>query len=151
MIVTCGFVSSGSRLLHEIVDYHMGVPTLHRSYPHWDRFWEPADFETYFGEQRSVTWVVIERDPEICFKSAHAAGHRGLPDGTLLHDPLFVIKNWYAEWQAVVSKMTMPYCIQYEALVKEPTAVIDGLAEWLGVPTPLRSYPTIRDENVKWR
>ena len=151
MIICAGFVSSGTRLLHEIVDYHMDQPALHRSYPHWDRFWQPEDFEHYFGERRAITWIVIHRDPNIAFKSAVKAGHRGLPDGTLLNDPLSAIKSWYPGWQAIVQRMKDPYHIQYESLVEDPRHVIDELAVYLGVPTPLGSYPYVSDGNSKWR
>lgn len=144
MIVTCGFVSSGTRLLHSIVDHHMGLPAVHRSYPHWDHFWQPEDFDP------APTWIVIHRIPEIAFKSALAAGHRGLPDGTLLHDPLSAIKSWYPGWMAAVQRMRDPYHLQYEELIRSPVKTIDDLASYLRVETPLRSYPQIRDENSKY-
>lgn len=143
-VVTCGFVSSGTRLLHTIVDYHMKVPALHRSYPHWDEFWQPEDFPP------DTQFIVIHRIPEIAFKSAHAAGHRGLPDGTLMRDEISTIKSWYPAWMAAVQRMRDPYHVQYEELFRSPRKTIDDLAAFLRVETPLRSYPQVRDENQKY-
>jgi hypothetical protein len=123
----------------------MGVPAIHRSYPHWDRFWTPEEEE--FDQ---ATWIVIHRIPEYAFKSAHAAGHPGLPDGSLLHAPIEEIQKWYPRWQGVVARMRDPYHLQYEELYRSPVATIDGLAAYLHVDTPLRSYPQIRDENSKY-
>jgi hypothetical protein len=145
MIVTCGFVSSGTRLLHQIVDHYMGVPAVHRSFPHWDRFWWPDD-EWFDG----ATWIVIHRIPEYAFRSALDVHHPGLPDGTVLSAPIEEIRSWYPRWQAAVARMRNPYHVQYEELVRSPRKTIDDLASYLRVDTPLRSYPEVRDENVKY-
>jgi len=151
VIIVAGFISSGTRLLHEVVDYHMRVPSLHRSWPHWDRFWDPDDFLHEFGIHTDPTWILISRDPKVCFQSAMKAGHRGKPDGTLLHDDLATIKSWYPKWQALVERIPTPYHVQYETLVDAPRETIDDLAKYLGVFTPLESYPYISNGNSKWR
>lgn len=145
MIVCAGFVSSGTRLLHTIVDYHMGIPSLHRSYPHWDRFWNWKDFPP------DTQWILIQRDPEIAFKSAVKAGHPGLPDTTLLHAPEEEIRDWWIDWRQMIIDVPNPYWISYGELVHEPEVQIDRLASYLGVETPLESYPVITDANEKWR
>jgi hypothetical protein len=150
LIVCAGFVSSGTRLLHTIVDYHMGIPAMHRSWPHWDRFWHPDDF-THRYPFTQPQWILIDRDPGYAIESAVKAGHPGLPDTTLLHAPKSEIEEWWLEWRKMQSAFQDPYWISYGELVAYPRETIDRLASYLSVKTPLDSYPVITDQNEKWR
>lgn len=144
MIITCGFVSSGTRLLHAIVQTDMGLEAEHRSYPHWDQFWTPDEFPP------DTTWIVIKRKPKYALQSALAAGHPGLPDGSRLFASQQTIKSWYADWLEVSKTLPDPYWVVYEELIRSPVKTIDDLAAYLHVSTPLRSYRQIRDENSKY-
>lgn len=80
MIICCGFVNSGTRLLHKIVQGDLGVESMHRSYPHWDELWSWRNFPTVYR------FAIITRRPDVAIPGAVAAGHPGLREG-IRRDP----------------------------------------------------------------
>ena len=72
MIICCGFVNSGTRLLHKIVTQDLGLRAVHRSYHHWDRLWRWEDYVTRVPNGYFL-WVAIYRLPEVVIPAAVSA------------------------------------------------------------------------------
>jgi hypothetical protein len=146
MIVCCGFVNSGTRLLHKIVQQDLGVQNaIHRSYPHWDDLWSWRNFPT------GTKFIIIWRRPDVAIPGAVAAMHPGLKEGIRRDPPADreEVLGWYLEWLKVAASIPDAYWLTYEALVADPQTQIDNLARWLGVAR-IRVTRQIRDENRKW-
>ena len=144
MIVACGFVSSGTRLLYQIIRDDFGLPAIHRSYPHWEKFWDWRDYPV-------VTWVVITRRFDVVIESALAQGHPGIRK-EVRREPSASreeIESWYQRWLEMSASMPGAYRISYEALVADPYTQTMDLARHLKANSRYR-YRQIRDENAKW-
>lgn len=150
MIICCGFVNSGTRLLYKIVTQDLGLRAVHRSYPHWQKLWRWEDYEGGTGSTERFTWVAISRVPEAAIPAAVSAGHPGVRKNIRRDPPASVeeVTDWYNRWLEM-SRSMPAYWISYENLVSDPPGTIGALAQYLGV-TGTYSVRQIRDENAKW-
>jgi len=146
LLVCTGPISSGTRLLYNIVNGNFHIKAEHRSMPQWDDFWSWSD------DPPGSKYIVITRRPDISVRSALKQGHgdpklRGWEKRTHKADPDELAEWW---WRAIRILATIPgaYWMSYEALVASPVTQVDNLAAWLGVAEV--TYPTIYDGNAKW-
>lgn len=144
MIIACGFVSSGTRLLHGLISEGLGLKSVHRSYPHWDKFWHWTDYPA------DMKWVVIHRRPDVAIAAAHKAGHPGIRRNIRRDPPatLDEIMDWWDRWMKMAASIPDAYWLSYEALVADPDTQIGNLARHLG--GEVKRWIQIRDENAKW-
>lgn len=126
-----------------------GLKAVHRSMPHWDRFWTPDDLDFPVDK-----FVIIVRRPDFSVKSAYQQGH-GDPRlkgwGHLGHRMTEEeLEQWW--WQAIDHLAALPnaHWVFYAALVSNPEVQLRALAKALGSETHETSVQ-IRNENEKWR
>jgi hypothetical protein len=144
MIICAGFVNSGTRLLHKIVRYDLGLRAVHRSYPHWEKLWDWRDYPD------DITWVAIHRRPDVAIPAAHKAGHPGVRKNIRRDPPATIeeITYWYQRWWKMAADMPAIW-ICYRDLVARPQQVVGHLARILGCEGDYE-LRQIRDENAKW-
>jgi hypothetical protein len=145
VIIVCGFVSSGTRLLHRIIHDDFGLKAVHRSYPHWEKFWDWKEYP------RDIQWVIIDRRTDVAIQSAMKHKHPGVRKGIYRDPPAKYeeILGWHKRWLEMSASIPDAYRLSYEALVADSSAETARLATHFGV-TGWYKQRQVRDENAKW-
>jgi hypothetical protein len=150
VIVCCGPISSGTRMLTKLVTKLCpNEQVVHHSMPQWIEFWDRSKFP------EGTRYVVILRRPDISVRSAKHLGHGNIrkeafkPLGHDLSEQ--ELNQWW--WQAIDKLAGLPdaYWMSYEALLADKHTQVRNLARWLGVTPPKNPPIDITDQDEKWR